>query len=172
VLSDKAKSLANLDPEQFQKQLEHLKAEVQKMSDSQLDLVLDWRASHYGGRSWSWGSISIDEVGVWFRAAGLPDFLCLGSVRETASMITKLGGPLALPALKKDRRAKDNLKGIIRVASVIANERALSLIADRDETHRPAPPCRRMLWNLCDGSVRAVGLALNGAGTLNAFFGT
>lgn len=171
VLSDKAKSLADLDPDKFQKGLGPLKEQVQGMTDPQLDSILGWRASHYDSLSWSWGNVSIDDSGVWLGAGGLPEEVCLGSVRETASLIKKMGGPGALPIPHGDRRAKDNIPGILRVASVISKERSLSVIADRGGTHRPISRCRTMRWDLCDGSVRAVGLALARVETLNAFFG-
>jgi len=77
VLSDKAKGLANRNREDFQKGLYPLKESVWKMSDSELDsydaLRTDpRRVKDYNRHSWVWGALSIDEIGVWPGAAGLP----------------------------------------------------------------------------------------------------
>ena len=45
VLSDKAKVLANRDVSSFQKELVALKDVVHRMTNPQLDSVLDWRDS-------------------------------------------------------------------------------------------------------------------------------
>ncbi len=173
ILSDKAKSLANQDSAAFQKGLEPLKDQVQKMTDAQLDAFLASRSRHfhYDRLTWTWRSIRMDEAGVWFAAGGLPSGICLGSVKETASLIAKMGGPAKLATPYSDHRAKDNLLGIVRVSSVISKERLLSVIGEVGGTHR-GPPCKRMQWDLCDGSLRAVGQALSGLDTVNAFLGT
>lgn len=170
VLSDKAKKFANLNITEFQEGLGAFKKDVEEMSEQQLDSVLDWRAPEYNRLTWRWGTVSIDEIGVWPGAAGLPERLCLGSVRETASGILKMGGVQALP-VNGDTRARDSIPGMEAVAEVISNERLLSLIARAGGTYRK-PPHERMRWDLDDGSVRSVALALVGIERLNAFFGT
>ncbi len=140
------------------------------MSDSQLDSVLGWRAPVYDRLVWRWGTVSIDEVGVWPGAGGLPSSLCMGSVRETASEIANMGGAQAL-AVSGDPRARDSIAGMIAVASVISNERLLSVIAVAGGTYRPTPPHKRMRWDLDDGSLRSIALTLAGIETLNAYFG-
>ncbi len=170
VLSEKAKALANLDVDKFRQGLEVLKNDVRKMSRLEVDGVLRWRASLYDCLTWHWGAVTIDEVGVWAGAGGLPDVLCLGSVRETASAIVKSGGVQALPG-RSDSRARDNIQGMMTVASLISKERLLSVIAEVGGTHRSTPPYKRMSWDLNDGSLRSIALALSGIQTLNAFFG-
>jgi len=140
------------------------------MTDALIDRILDWRAPHYNSFSWTWGTLSSEETGVWLGAGGLPDTLCTGSVKETASSIMRMGGATAIPTVSTDRRAKDNIPGIMRVSTLISKERLLSVIADPGGTHRPTPPCKRMRWDLCDGSLRAVALALAGIETVSAFF--
>jgi len=170
VLSDKAKSLANLDPPKFELELGSLIAQVKKLNDIDLDAFLASRsrAGHFDRYSWTLGEISTEEAGVWFTAGGLPDSVCFGSVWETAVLIRNMGGPECLPTPYQDHRAKDNLSGIIRMASIFPRERLLSIIAEPGGTHRN-PPCKRMRWDLCDGSLRALGQALAGVKNVNAF---
>jgi hypothetical protein len=170
VLSDKAKALANRNTAAFQGGLVALKKNVRGMSDRQLDSVLGWRAQVYDALTWSWGAVSIDEIGVWPGAAGLPCELCLGSVRETALGILNMGGVEALP-VGADNRAKENILGIMKVAEVISKERLLSVIVEVGGKHRETPPHKRMQWDLNDGSVRSVAFALVRIDRLNAFFG-
>ena len=171
VLSDKAKVLANRDVSSFQKELVALKDVVHRMTNPQLDSVLDWRAPVYDQLTWKWGTATIDEVGVWPMAGGLPADLCMGSARETATGIKKRGGIQALPVPYGDSRAKNNIPGMITIASVISKERLLSVIAEVGGTHRPTPPYLKQKWDLNDGSIRSVALALARMERLNAFFG-
>ena len=171
VLSDKAKALANRNITEFKDGLVELKNKVNEMSDSDLDSYppLRSRVQEYNHLTWLWGAVSIDEIGVWPRAAGIPCELCLGSVRETASGIRKRGGVEALP-VGADNRAKENIPGIINVAEVISKERLLSVIGLAGGIIRK-PPHKRMRWDLDDGSVRSVAFALAGIESLNGFLG-
>ncbi len=171
VLGEQGKNLAGLVGKDFQAGLGDLKYGVEAMGEAELDREMieqpQWRKTDYDTFEWAYDTVSIDRVGIWYEAGGLPAEFCLGSVRDTANLL-EARRIESLPSLCK---AKSEVPVMRKVAAVIASERLLSAIAVPGGRRRPTPPRARMTWDLDDGSHRAIALALSGIESLNAYLG-
>jgi hypothetical protein len=158
----------------FQTILAEIEKEVLVMSESELDGMIAWlpRLSKYNELVWYFEECSINDLGVWYPAGGLPEIWCIGSVRETAHCI--LNGPKEIARISKygrDKRAVNNLPAIMKVATIILASRLFAPIVVPGGTWRPSPPCRQMKGDIDDGCLRAIAFALKGYEKFNAYVG-
>jgi hypothetical protein len=175
VASERAKTqLQNMTGTAFETGFMKIKDEICKLLESDLNKLItrNWptRLNDYNRLAWYFEDCSIDDLGVWYGAGGLPEEWCIGSVRETARCL--LEGRKELAHLKfsaLDKRALNNLPSIMNVADVIAKIPLLAPIALPAGTRRPTPPCRLMKGDIDDGSMRAIAFALKKIETFKAY---
>ena len=175
VVSNRAKGLAGFDRQHFLSCFQEIEQKVSHLNDVELDLEIDWqpRCNMLNSKSlqWTFGKCSIDEIGVWVNregSGGLPREWCVGSVRDTAQ------------AIKKNLKRKFSgrvfyaIQGIINIAEIIVGQRMLSIIAVASGLCyvRRHPPCKNVKYDIDDGCMRAIALALSDQEYINAFVGT
>lgn len=158
----------------FQAILAEVGKEVLLMSESELDRLITWylRLTKYNELGWYFEECSIDDLGVWYPAGGLPEAWCTGSVRQTAHCI--MNGQKEIARISKygsDKRAVNNLPAIVKVADTILVNRLLAPIVVPGGTWRPSPPCRKMKGDIDDGCLRAIAFAIKGYEKFNAYVG-
>lgn len=158
----------------FQTILAEIENEVLGMSESELDRMITWhpRLNKYNELVWYFEECSIDDLGVWDRAGGLPMAWCIGSVRETAHYI--LNEPKEIARISKydrDKRAINNLPAIAKVADIILTKRLFAPIIVPGGTWRPTPPYRKMKGDIDDGCMRTIAFAIKGYEKINAYVG-
>jgi len=175
VVSEEGKErLRNKEGCAFQEELDKLVKEVQGRSEKELNQSITWpqRLDKYDELTWYFEECSIDDVGVWYPAGGLPETWCIGSVRETAQCICE--NPKEIARISKqgnDKRAINNLPAIVKVANTILTSRYLTPIVVPGGTWRPTPPCTRMKGDIDDGSMRAIAFAIKGYEKFKAYVG-
>ena len=170
VLSERARKLANKQGNEFVKGLDTIEKIIVSLKENELDDEIRriWppRLNKYNELVWYYGKCSIDDMGVWRCARGLPREWTLGSVREAARYVEQ-----AIEQGKLRGDASIAILGIMKLSDVIAERRLLSLILVPGGPRWGREYCRKMRWNVDDGSMRAIALALTGRTTLNAFVG-
>jgi len=177
VASEKGKeSLKGKMGVAFQTILTEIEKDVLRMSESVLDSKITWtpRLDKYNELVWYFEECSIDDLGVWYGAGGLPPEWCIGSVRDTAHFI--LEDPREIARLYQrtndhDKRAVNNLPAILKVVDIILKSRLLAPIIIPGGTWRPTPPCRKMRSDIDDGSMRAIAYTIKGYENFNAYVG-
>lgn len=158
----------------FQTILAEIEKEVLDMSEFELDCAITWppRLRKYNELVWHFEECSIDDIGVWYGAGGLPADWCIGSVQDTAECVLKGLKEIArISKYGRDKRAVNNLPAILEVVDIILNNRLLAPIVVPGGTWRPSPPCRKMKGDIDDGSLRAVAFAVKGYEKFNAYVG-
>ena len=170
VLSERAKKLAHKQRDEFLKDLDTIEKTIIALKENELDneirRICPPRLTKYNELVWYYGMCSIDEMGVWRCARGLPREWTFGSVRETARYVKQ-----AIEHGKLGGEANIAILGIMKLSDVIAERRLLSLILVPGGPWWGREGCRKMRWNVDDGSMRAIALALTGRTKLNAFVG-
>jgi hypothetical protein len=169
VISEKAKvALKGMDVAAFQNGLAQIERGVLSMTEKQLNGLINWapRLAKYNELVWHFEECSIDDIGVWPRAGGLPPDWCLGSVRETEQSIRQ--GLSGIASHKG--RALDNIPSIVRVLDVILNSRYLAPIIVPGGTWRKYP-CHQMKGDIDDGCMRAIAFAIKGYEKFNVYVG-
>jgi hypothetical protein len=175
VTSERGRFIAAFDRPLFLSCLQKIEREVSLLNDEDLDLEIDWqpRRNMFNLKSiqWTFKQVSIDTIGVWVNtegSGGLSREWCIGSVKDTANAIkNKLTRNIS-------GRVFDSIPGIIRLAEIISIRRMLSIIVVTSGLCYPRRhrPCRKVEFDIDDGCMRAISLALIGQQHLNAFIGT
>jgi hypothetical protein len=167
---------------EFKNALDKIRNEVQAMNEGKLDrLIKDpRRLRDYDRLLWTFEECSIDHVGVWYGynplgfpegAGGLPAEWCTGSVRETAQKIRENPKEVAqLKANARDKRASQNLFGILERVDLILNNPSFAPIVLPGGSLRPFP-CRKLQGDIDDGCLRAIAFALKGHERFSAYVG-
>ena len=172
VASDMGKSLANKSREDYIQGTEEIIQKVLGMTEENLNKQISSRDPKrlglYNKLTWYYGRVSIDDMGVWDEAKGLPHEWCLGSVRETSrSYRIAIEEGKTFPFSDFYRQ----IPAIKEVADVIEKARFFSIIVVSGETSRGRQNCRKTKWNIDDGCMRAIALTLTGKEELNAYMG-
>lgn len=174
VASEKVKKLLEKSEVDLQTILGEVKNEVLKMSEPELEREITWlpRLETYNRLVWYFEKCSIDGLGVWYGAAGLPETWCIGSLRETVRCI--LDGEKEITRISKDgrdKRAIEKIPKIVKVADKIVTNRLQIPIVVLGGTFRRPPPCHRMKWDIDDGNLRAIAFAIKRYETFDAYVG-
>jgi hypothetical protein len=174
VASEKVKNLLEKNEVDLQTILGEVKNEVLKMSEPELEREITWlpRLETYNKLVWYLEKCSIDDLGVWYGAAGLPETWCVGSLRETVHYIRD--GEKEITRISKygrDKRAIEKIPKIVKVADKIVTNRLQIPIVVLGGTFRRPHPCHRMKWDIDDGNLRAIAFAIKGYETFDAYVG-
>ncbi len=174
LLSNKGKELFRYSQKDvFLKKLDDLEKDVLVLDDQGIDreISLDSpeRLEVYNELDWHHGKCPIDDMGVWNCARGLPEDWTLGSLRETALFVKQAIAQEESPAGATD--AFKTIHTLMKLANIIAERRYLSVILVQGGCWRGREKCKVKKWNIDDGNMRAIALALTGRKMLNVYMG-
>ena len=168
--------LPKLEREEFLKKLKQGKKTIMKFSEKQLDKFIgeeyEKRLVSYNNVEWYRGAVSTREVGVWRRAGGLPASWTCCSLVKTAHYVRQ--------GLEKNdkrirARSKRAISSIIEHTNIISKEKYLFPIAFYSGGGtRGRKRCRKykeIEWDVDDGCMRAIALAITGYKFINVYFG-
>jgi hypothetical protein len=176
VASEKGKRLRGKGTEAFKLGFKEIEREVLGMSESSISNQIspDWpcRLHDYDRLTWYFEECSVDDLGVWPEAGGLPQVWCIESLRNTALCIMRNPKEtIRLKVIGRDKRAVENIPGIVEVAAMISKIPLLAPIVVPPGLRRPSPPYRLMKGNIDDGSMRAIAFALKGIERFKVYLG-
>ena len=153
VASEKGKRLRSKGTDVFESGFREIERQVSSMSESSLnnEVSPDWprRLQDYDRLVWYFEECSVDDLGIWPEAGGLPRAWCIESLRDTALCIMKY--PKEITRLKvsgRDKRAVENIPRIVEVATILSKFALLAPIAVPAGFRRPSPPYRLMKGDL------------------------
>jgi hypothetical protein len=174
VASERVKKLLEKSEVDLQTILDEAKNEASKMSEPELEsrITDPTRLETYNRHVWHSEKCSIDDLGVWYGAAGLPETWCVGSLRETVNCILK--GEKEIARISKyghDKRGVEEIPKIVKIADKIVNNPLQMPIAVLGGTPRRPSPCRRMKWDIDDGNLRAIAFAVKGYESFDVYVG-
>lgn len=174
VASEIVKGLLEKGEANLQTILDEAKNDVLKMSEPELDCKITWhpRLETYNRNIWYLEKCSIDDLGVWYGAVGLPKTWCVGSLRETVNCILK--GEKEIARIFKygdDKRAVEKIPKILKIADKIVKNPLQIPIAVLGGTSRRPLPCNKMKWDIDDGNLRAIAFAIKGYASFDAYVG-
>jgi hypothetical protein len=124
----------------------------------------------YDLSDWFLATVSVDEVGVWERAGGLPLEWTNGSLKKTATHVRKA---ILSTSLSRTRARRVVLAMLESNVEDIQSEKYLLPIVFKGGTGTKGRRLlsRQMKGDIDDGCMRSVALAVNGARTLKVYFG-
>jgi len=173
-----SKYVPTLDMEKsnFSEELEKAKKKVLKLDEKFLDKIINDefppRLAAFNNVEWCLGHMTIDEIGVWRGAGGLPDLWTESSVRETANMIINETDIFKKNTglLSGNKRAMRAIPYFIRYKDVIQkDEYFLPIILPGGYMGREG--MKLMKGDINDGCMRSIAYALTGDKTIKAYIG-
>ena len=171
----KKRYLGLLSPEEFQKKLKIAKIKALKFSEKKLDKIIfdEWkkRLKAYDNADWYIGKVSINEVGVWKKAGGLPLAWTNGSLVETAEKVKNV---LSKNQQSLKKRARHSIQNILKTNfNVLQKEKYLLPIIFKGGTGTKGRKRlkQKMKGDIDDGCMRSIALAIAGKTTLLAYVG-
>ena len=168
------KYLPKLSRDQFLKKLRQAKVAVKKLSEKELDKIIakkhHKRARAYNNAEWYRARVSVEEVGVWRRAGGLPSSWTCCVLSQTALKVKK-GFEQNSKLIRA--RAKRTIPRIMQLAGIISKERYLfPIVFARGTGTRGRKWCsEKTKGDIDDGCMRSIALAILGFKKLNVYFG-
>lgn len=157
--------------EEFVRMWSRTRKYIKKLSGKQLDRIItkeyERRLKAYDDAEWYLGIIPIAEVGVWNRAGGLPFSWTKGSLKETASRVKH--------ALEKGGRMRA-LKAVPRILNtsidfVQKDPYLLPIVFSGGTGTQGRKGLKKMKWDMDDGCIRSLALAVSGKKTIRAYIG-
>lgn len=162
--------LPKLSREDFIKKLTAAKKYVNKLTPLGLDRIIskEWkkRLPVYNKGTWYLASASIDELGVWYGAGGLPKSWTTGSLKKT---IVKVAAALKNNDRQISARAKRSIPRIIEHIEIIKTDPFLFPTVLSGGT-MGRKKCQLMTGDIEDGCMRAIALGLTGTKILKIYF--
>jgi hypothetical protein len=174
VASEKVKELLEKSEVDLQTMLSEAQNEVLKMSESELERKITWspRLKTYNEHIWFLEKCSIDDLGVWYEAAGLPGTWCIGSLRETVGCVLNGKKEIArISKYSKDKRGVEKIPKIVKIADKIVSNPLQIPIAVIGGTFRRPSPCHKMKWDIDDGNLRAIAFAIKRYESFDVYVG-
>ena len=166
------KYLGDISRIDFLKRLRKETAKCRKLSPAELDdFIQPHRLFVYNAADWYVADMSVNELGVWRRAGGLPLEWTNRSLQETAK---KVSTALETNSHTLKQRARHGMMNMLKTNIIdLQKEKYLLPIVFKGGTGTNG---RRRLkhrtkGDIDDGNMRAVALAVNGAKTLRVYFG-
>ena len=133
VASEIGKSLANKSREDFIKGKDETIQKVLSMTEENLNKEISSkdreRLDLYDRLTWHYERVSIDDIGVWDKAKGVPHEWCVGSVRDTSIAIEE-------GRISPSSDFYGSILAIKKVADIIVKTRLFSIIVVSGETSR------------------------------------
>jgi hypothetical protein len=158
----------------FLQRLSATKKKVLKLSDKQLDALIEdsRRRDAYNTYEWLEAIVRTDEIGVWRRAGGLRLEWTNRSLKETAEHVKRA---LSKKAPMKGTRARRVIPNMLHTNIVdLQKEKYLLPIVFKGNTGTRGR--RRLKYqtkgDIDDGCMRSVALAVSGKKTIKVYFGT
>lgn len=154
--------------------LSQAKEKTRKLSEAQLDKIIsnDYqkRADAYKNSDWYLARASVNEIGVWRRAGGLPSHWTCCSLAQTAVFLKKALRDNSRLVRARSKRA---LPRIGEHVEIISREPALFPIVFLGGTGTCGRGwCRiKLAGDIDDGCMRSIALTIAGAKTLMIYFG-
>lgn len=154
--------------------LKKAKRAVLRLNETRLDQLigngsLTKRLRGYNKARWFLGKVSVNEVGVWKGAGGLPVAWTRGSLFQTAMKVKK--------ALRQDstavrERAKRAIPAILQFKNVMQKEKyLLPIVFEAGFGTNGRKGLLKMKGDIDDGCMRAIALTIGGAKRLPAYIG-
>lgn len=142
LTKQKLKDKVGLD---FQNGLAKIVKKTKNLTENELDNQAgsDWhtRLEEYNRLRWQYTECSIDDIGVWDRAGGLPSEWCIGSLRETVNCVP--------PKLKKRMLSPNRTFSMATFSkffdTVFEPKLFTQLYSPKGQSRQPAP-FRFILW--------------------------
>ncbi len=172
---DRRKHLTLVPEHVFRRKLKTAKKKALKMPISTLNRIIknEWakRLRAYDDYDWYIGTASVDEIGVWKKAGGLPLAWTKGSLAQTAAHVKS--------ALEHDpkilkKRSRYSIPNILKTnVHILQKEKYLFPIIFKGGTGTRGRKGlkRKMKGDIDDGCMRSVALAISGKKTIRAYIG-
>ena len=166
--------LPKLAQREFVSKLQRAEKVTNALKEKQLDKIIakehQKRADAYSDSEWYLAEMSLDEMGVWRRAGGLPVQWTCGTLRETARHMRR---GLKADSQRIRARSKRAIPRIMEFSNIIAKERRLFPIVFMGGTGTCGRKyCKRIVkGDIDDGCMRSIALALKGYKSLRVYFG-
>jgi len=171
----KKRYLGLLSQKEFLKKLKISKKKTFSYSEKKLDKIIadEWkkRLKAYNSCDWFIGEVKINEVGVWKKAGGLPLSWTDGLLKETAQKVKDAfnKNPKLLT-----KRARQTIPNILKTnVKLLQKEKYLLPIVfvGGTGTRGRKKLKRQTQYDIDDGCIRSVALAVSGLKTIKAYIG-
>jgi len=113
------------------------------------------REKLYAGLIWERRNVSLEDLGVWDEARGLPHEWCVGNVLDTVKYIETKG---------VEGQFNEKIQSLLR------DEPPLVIVVD-GRLMRGREKCREMKWSIDDGCMRTIAHALKGFKEISCYAG-
>lgn len=166
--------LGTLSKKEYAAKLRAAKKKLLAMSEKQLDTFIakeyPKRLRAYNSSEWCIGTLNTNEVGVWRGAGGLPRVWTNTSLAQTAKKVKE---EISADNKTIAKRSKHAIGPMLVHLPVIKKEKYLLPIAFKGGTgtNGRLRLTHKTAWDLDDGNMRSVALAVRGAKTIKAYIG-
>lgn len=171
----KKRYLGILTQEEFLKKLKNAKEKGLNYREKKLDKIISdefkKRLKAYNSCDWYLGEVTINELGVWKRAGGLPLSWTNGSLKETAQKVKNSLNKNPKLLAKRARRAIPNI--LKMNVNNLQKEKYLFPIVFKGGTGTKGRRNlkRQTKYDIDDGCMRSISLAVSGVKTIKAYIG-
>jgi len=117
------------------------------------------RSEVYRSLEWRLDMVSLEDLGVWDGAQGLPHLWCVGNVLDTAREYLSNGG---------EGSYHEKIGGLSRLCPDVVLD---TIIAVDGSLERGREDCDPVKWGIDDGCMRALSYAVRGRRSIMAYLG-
>ncbi len=174
-LGNNQKFLKDISEKEFHTRLAITKKKVLQLAEKNLDTLISptypKRIRAYNNSHWYIAKMSVDELGVWRRAGGLPLRWTNQSLAQTAQKMIR---SLRRKSKSIKRRPKYSIPNILQIKSHLdQKEKYLYPIVFKTDTGTQGRKRlkRKMVGDIDDGCMRSIAMAMSGKQEIVVYFG-